>query len=425
MGSQGKLDSGSRYLPSGGSPQGGQSPSDPERALLTPGVSQRWKTTDSIRRFQPSWRVRECGRWAAWGHTEVDIVKTENGFAFGHLHHCGSVWSCPACAHTICLGRATEVSDAVGWWRSRQSGNDLVMMSLTVRHRAGNDLLTLRKGMSAAWRRLQQTRTWRGFRAACGVAHLIRCHEVTHGEHGWHPHLHVLLMCTRPDMVQGWASTLVDVWRTEVPYVMGSAHRPSREHAAVISPCHDSSYIARMGLELGSPSSKAAAEGHNTAMQLAQALADTRSQEVRDRLAALWREYSIAMRGCHQLQWSRGLRDAMGAPPADVQVASAEVDVQSREPIAHIPRETWREMAVKRGVHALDSLGVKCKDLGPVHCRDALVQFFQSLENVPAYMRPDNRLRWIVDAGREEEPDPGAAESAIDRLRRAWTSQNP
>ena len=233
-------------------------------------------------------------------------------------------------------------------------------------------------------------------RVNVGMAHLIRGHDVTFGENGWHPHLHILLFCSRPDAVVTWLRAFTQVWRQVVSHELGVKHVPTYKHGVSVDVCHDASYVARLGLEVGSPGGKHAQPGHLTAMQLAHALAGSQNFE-QERLAGLWREYSIAMRGCHQLQWSRGLRDELGPTPSDSEIVANDFEVKGRTPIASIPRETWRSMSIRRGVHALDEVGVKLKDSSPEQCRETLLTFFQELEGVPAVWKGDNRLRWLTD----------------------------
>lgn len=399
-----------RSAPSGSAPggapsEGGQSPSDSERDLLSGPPSARtsgsvwgpWATTDALREFQPAWRVRDCGRWVAWQLPSVHIRLGESGWSFGHLHRCGSAWSCPSCANQISRQRAREVAQAAQWWRAQdESGKaDVVLLTLTVRHRPGQDLRILRQGVSHAWRRIEQSRTWRKLRAVCGMSHHIRAQEVTWGDNGWHPHLHILLFCRNPNVppeyfarneVTGACSgMLVDDWRRMVEDALGKDCMPNRRRALDIERCDDATYIARMGLEVGGPAAKKAKDGHLTAMQLAKRIAEATGVE-RARLGALWREYAQAMHGAHQLHWSQGLKEAMGVPLPD-----GEVVRQAEQPnaltIAAIPKETWHDMACRMGVGPLDSLGKSKHGLSLSHQLAALLAFFQRLY-------PETRCYW-------------------------------
>jgi hypothetical protein len=278
------------------------------------------------------------------------------------------------------MRRGAEVSQAVEWWRTQDdtATADVVLLTLTVRHRAGDDLKTLRQGVSAAWRRLQQTRDWREMRAASGLRHFVRCQEVTYGENGWHPHLHVLLFCTRPDVPLFWRDELTALWRHEVMHVLGEACLPSKARALDIAPCEDRTYLTRMGLEVGSPAAKHAREGHMSAMQLAAELARAPLGAERNRLHGLWVEYATAMHGAHQLQWSRGLRERLGVPESDFAIVTAP-ELPAKIVIAEIPRETWRDMATAQGLAPLDQIGRSKHGLPLQEQQAALLRFFQRI----------------------------------------------
>lgn len=349
------------------------------------------------------WTKRPDGTMAQ--SPEVILKRGDTGWSIGKVHRCGSVWSCPVCAHQISRQRITEVVDAVNWWRARARGNDIAMLTLTVRHHAGESLKALRQAVSHAWRTFQQGRLWQEVREACGAVHFVRCHDVTWGENGWHPHLHVMLLCDTPDAAEGYQDAITAAWRKTVVRLMGKWHLPSVSKAVKFAACHDASYVARLGLETASPASKTAREGHLAPMQMVDELIIAKGAE-QERLGAAWREYSLGMSGCHQLQWSRGLRAAFGCTLPDVMLVGVEVECEpdsGAEPkavLASIPRETWREMALKYGLTELDRLGRMMVGQSDETCRDALLSYFSSMEGTACmwHWRADTpRLRWVTN----------------------------
>lgn len=363
---------------------GGQRPpaggrlSGTERALLT-GVEKpeknegptKWGLADALRPYQAH-RVAMCCRWTAWGYEHVAVSQAGDHWAWTHLHRCGSVWTCPVCASAICAQRAKEIADAVAWWRGANDPQppDVRMMTLTVRHRAPMALRELRAGLCRAWRRLQQSRIWRVMRVECGVAHLVRCIDITWGFNGWHPHAHVLMFGHRAFQIQQWSGRLASEWLRAVEREMGAACVPQLEYGLDVSTC-SAGYLARMGLEVASHCTKSGREGHLTPWQIGARVASGEMKPDR------WREYAGGMRGCHQLQWSRGLRDHLGEPPNDVECASDD-ERASGALIGYIPRETWREMANKPGaLERLDDYGRRCADVPPAMGRHVLKTYFE------------------------------------------------
>ena len=222
-------------VPSGG--LRGQSPPSAlgtERQLLTPHEGDLWDFVDSLRTYQVL-RVAQCRRWTSFGKPFVDIAQGEHGWQWGHVHRCASVWVCPVCAAGIVRTRRAEVEEAVAWWRAK--GGEVRMVSVTVRHHAGMNLLALRKGLSAAWRSLQQSKTWRAVRENRGIEHFIKCHEVTFGVNGWHPHLHMMVFERKGAKIDDCLKTLRAAWEHAVVKKLPVECMPSEKNGLVIGTC--------------------------------------------------------------------------------------------------------------------------------------------------------------------------------------------
>jgi hypothetical protein len=127
-----------------------------------------------------------------------------------------------------------------------------------------------------------------------------------------------------------------------------------------------------------------------TAMELADALAKSQGPQ-RDRLAALWREYSMAMHGAHQLQWSKGLRAALGVTKSDAEIV-ARPEHPERIVLAEIPSETWRDMAMDKGIAPIAAIGCANHGLPEATQLVALLEYFEGVAGAKA--------RWTVVGGR-------------------------
>ena len=94
-------------------------------------------------RLLPDERVCGC-RWAVISRqhgVEVALTTYEDGTTragYGGLQVCGSVWLCPCCGKRISEVRRGELNALLAWARS--VGLVPVMLTLTARHRQGNDL---------------------------------------------------------------------------------------------------------------------------------------------------------------------------------------------------------------------------------------------------------------------------------------------
>lgn len=103
-----------------------------------------------------------------------------------------------------------------------------------------------------AWRAQLQGRSWQQYKRDRGIQ-LIAAEEVTFGDNGWHPHMHVLLLPSREqstDLHQVDAMWWHDKWARNVARVLGKQHVPSREHGTDLRPCRVDQYLSKLGIEL-------------------------------------------------------------------------------------------------------------------------------------------------------------------------------
>ena len=163
---------------------------------------------------------------------------------------CGHIWTCPTCSARLRAERAERINAAVS-----NAGGTWIMLTVTLRHRAGMPLSKLLAGLILAWRKTRQggliQRLW-----SERVSASARAVEITYGDNGWHPHLHVLLRVDRE-----WSAVekeaLLERWQDKVAAVLGSECAPSDRRALVWSAPFDASdaqsrasYLAKLGLEV-------------------------------------------------------------------------------------------------------------------------------------------------------------------------------
>lgn len=106
------------------------------------------------------------------------------------LMKCGQVWLCPVCAQRLAAIRRETLKTAI------QNASDKffpVMVTYTVQHHAGQSLSYLLDKMNAAYRRMRQQRLWRVYKEEWLIEGETRAVEITYGANGWHPHYHVIL----------------------------------------------------------------------------------------------------------------------------------------------------------------------------------------------------------------------------------------
>jgi hypothetical protein len=200
------------------------------------------------------------------------------------------------CSQNLRAERAERIVGAVG-----HLGGRWQMLTVTLRHRHGLALADLRDGMMKAWRKTRQggriQRVW-----SERVSASVRAQEVTYGENGWHPHLHVLLRTSE------WSEDDKDAlqarWEANIARELGEHCRPDDLHGLVWSSAFDASrdsgqratYLAKLGLETAGLA-KDGRNGSRTPWDIARAAAAGDS-----RANWLWREYIAATRGKRMLE---------------------------------------------------------------------------------------------------------------------------
>lgn len=240
------------------------------------------------------------------------------------LMTCGSVWSCPLCAAKIQERRRQEVQKLTDWMVSNDKRG--LMASYTLPHNRNQTLRELLDFQAHALRRMRSSKGYRQLKQQIGYAGMVRALEVTHGDNGWHPHTHELLVCNPgvdPKMVQ---LTLSKLWMkacldSGLPVPDECAFY---RYAVDVTADASGDYLAKMddqkkwGIshELTKSSSKQGRRNGSHPFKLA-ANASTGS---------LFIEYAHAMKGKRQLHWSHGLKAFVGLlEKTDEEIAKEKV----------------------------------------------------------------------------------------------------
>lgn len=357
-------------------------------------------------------RVRACGRTtreAGGAFIKVSIADDGTRSAgWGNVTTCGSVWACPNCSVKIALGRQEEITRAADEWHAR--GGRIGFVTLTMRHHKGQSLKTLWDALSTAWHDTTSRAAWADDQATAGVmwervirsgkragevevkprVPLIRTVEVTHGQSGWHVHVHALVLIAGTheqrlyshEQLQGLGITD----RTVLPVrevhanLAGLAHgmfgrwRDSLTRQGLAAPLRSrgldfrllegepgaamadyfTKAVYRSVNELTRSDTKTAKNGNRTPFAILAGLVETHrtgdlgewgTPEDQD----IWAEWERVSKGRRQIQWSAGLRAALlGDEPelTDEQLAEkAELEGQI---VAEVSSGAYREIVRDR-----------------------------------------------------------------------------
>lgn len=320
------------------------------------------------------WRITDdktlagCHRWLAAGAAGAGIVWQGQGKArWGGLQNSHSVWGSPLAAAGISGRRSDEVNGAVETW-GKVSGRAFTLLTLTLRHTADQALPVVWDAVSGCWKAVTGTASWRGSaktagdKARYGIKHWFRAVEVTHGDNGWHVHIHVLLFHDKEldsDTQNEMADRLFGRWAGKAERLGMAA--PSRKRgidvvhipagsddAAAIGAYTCKGMLTGIAAEVTTGQiAKAGKAGNRTPFSVLADIGVAKANKAdcaRD--LAIWYEWERGSKGRRQTAWSMGAKEELGVNAlADEQINESLDDMQDAETIAGIDREVWRDLA--------------------------------------------------------------------------------
>ena len=314
---------------------------------------RKWRARRYAGRILPHQAVARCGRYAKADEsgTYVEVRLGPHGTAdYRGLVTCGSVWHCPICAAKIAARRREEIATVLSGHAAE--GGAVWMMTLTVPHHAFDKIATLRPAVAEAFRWMQQGREWKDAKAKIGFAGSIRALEVTHGNNGWHPHLHVLVLASAADdEVKAFGRMAFDRWtRALAKFGLGTPSPAAFDFSKARHVEDAGHYIAKGSVEheLTSGHTKRAAKGHRSPWQiLMDAMAHGEDGDV-----SLFQEYAAAFKGARQLTWSVGLRDRYGVEETEDEALAAQ-DAREAVTVLRVTLQGWNDVVCPGGLQTV------------------------------------------------------------------------
>lgn len=301
-------------------------------------------------------RLRQCGRDTHGGAGGPVIRLSEGVDGSGRragvagLVTCGSPWACPVCSRKISAERSREIADVLT--AVAAAGGCAFLVTLTMRHRASQALVVLWTALSAAWRAVTSGRAVERERARWGVLGFVRVVESTHGQHGWHLHVHALVAFDTPVSVE-LARELGGLWfgRWSRALVRRGLAAPLEDRGGLDvrpvdlgagSVAATADYLAKITAEVTASYAKDGRDGNRSPFAiLRDALATGLAED-----CELWIEWEQASRGRRQITWSRGLREWAGLAAEASDEEIAERDHGGDDVLAIEPQDWPRARAV-------------------------------------------------------------------------------
>lgn len=332
------------------------------------GVAGQWEALRWLHTFSTLQRVTKCRRLPnLQPDVEIRLREAERRAHYVGLQTCGSVHACPMCGPRIMAGRADELLYAIE--KHVGQGGDVVHVSLTARHHAGQSLTVLWDAITQAWSAVRKSRE---VVALLGDDPMwAKRVEVTHGDNGWHPHAHVLFFVPRGFDAAALGNAMFDAWAKRL--VSAGLDVPLRDQGGLFAKTLDltegaqavADYVSKgtfPGAQLDQPSSamraalelastqKEARRGNRTPFQI---LSDAVTLGLVDDLQ-LWRSYEQESKGRRVSTWSAGARLKLLAGMLEVSDSElAAATDHGGQPVALVEKEAWPLIVAMVGVPAL------------------------------------------------------------------------
>lgn len=224
------------------------------------------------------------------------------------IYTCGSIWCCPVCASKISAKRSGEVAELVK--AHAKAGQASFMATLTVRHGLGDNCEALRKTISKAWHNLMRSGSMRLIRDRYNIVGYVRALEITHGKHGWHPHLHVLFLAQDMSVESQTAcgDAIFKRWQHGLKKLEIEACRKGYDFQRATNPDAAAEYVAKWGAgtEIAKGSEKLGKAGRSPW----QLLDDYNSGD--EWAGKLYGEYAAAFKGARHLTYAQKIRELYG-----------------------------------------------------------------------------------------------------------------
>lgn len=319
--------------------------------------SERFALQDAAAHLLPDHRVATCLKRIIPGcETAVVSYSADRGRASIHnLITCKSIWACPICAARISEERRKELTELIEGKHIEVDGERFpihtALLTFTIGHHKGESLATVLGKIQKAYRRFTSGRWFQGFKQQFFIEGTIKAIEVTYGENGWHPHIHVLLICSsaiNPAVeVSLWGMASLH-WQDAVK---SSGAYASLDRGLNLKVGDFKTYVSKMagdqelvkrwtvGHELTkAPVKKGRGDEGRTILQL---LADYVAGD--KQAGALWVEAATTLEGTKHLTASRGLWALLGRDLAtDEELAQEELPIEDSVILAELTRQEWR-----------------------------------------------------------------------------------
>ncbi len=302
--------------------------------------SERYACQSVARKALPNERVSMCLRRVNGSSVEVfKHRKTHKAFYAGLLV-CGSVWTCPVCAAKISERRKLEIQQA--FEMHKENGGKIAMLTLTFSHKKRDKLNDTIIKFGQATQAFMRGRAYDNIRLEMGMIGRIRVYEVTYGNNGFHPHVHIALFYENEVDIHKIKLKMYELWEKAC---LKFGIKTSFLHGIDLQGAEEAeAYLSKHGTwsleqELSKAHIKKAKNESMTPFDFLRKYLETEDEK----LLNLFREYVECFKGKRQIQWSQGLKKRFVlVDKSDEEVAKEKVE--EADALGMLSYDDWKQM---------------------------------------------------------------------------------
>ena len=256
-------------------------------------------------------------------------------------------------------GRKAEIESVL--LQANKRGWRSLFLTVTLQHHTASRLAELLKALTESWRSVFSGDRTGERQVLSRVTAQIKSVEVRYGRNGWHPHLHVLLLCDESGLSESEAGLFED----ELSEVIFSRYARKAEKLGMLAAreaynAHPVSiagaaahYVTKIeaALEMTSPETKEGEAGgarSYTAFQLL-GLYERGTREIYGHsVEALYREYAEATKGKRQVSYSREIKALLDIEAKPDEELAEEPEQPEERVLAVIALPVWRVICARQ-----------------------------------------------------------------------------
>lgn len=270
--------------------------------------------------------------------TEVTIHRNGKSRAWvSGVYRCKHAWLCPTCATAVAKRRQTNVQRVVEATVERTG--HFVMGLVTLSHGKKDRLADLKKMLTESFAAARRGAPWERIKTRAMIAGVLVAVEVTHGDHGWHIHIHFGMPCLSGSEAEAMDAgrILVERFRRQIAARGGKTSTKGQGWQIAASPEAAGEYIAKgASWELAGNAHKDEGDG-DTIWDIV----DDADQGDVDAFAR-FKEYAEVMPGTRSCIVTKPMREKLGLDADDVPDVPGEQDFDDAGAVVgHVPSYIW------------------------------------------------------------------------------------